>query len=175
MAVLLGLFDSDKYNWRSMTSPRITGLFNSNCLQSGADNLMKCYPGDNTYSGAPLTDVSLINPDNQFHSVTTTVLVNGKDSDKVLGWELSVPLAQSQGHAQTEPWGSSPCSNRVTRFDQPKLVTASPDHAQSQYGCRSVSRCALMDKGDPGVAPSSTPLPLLSCIVPFIQAMLGRR
>ena len=78
MAVLLGLFDSDNYNWRSMTSPGITGLFNPNCLQSGAENLMKCYPGDNTYSGAPLTAVSLINPDNQFHSVTTTVGVNGK-------------------------------------------------------------------------------------------------
>lgn len=79
MAVLLGLFDSDNYNWRSMTSPGITGLFNPNCLQSGAENLMKCYPGDNTYSGAPLTAVSLVNPDNQFHSVTTTVGVNGKD------------------------------------------------------------------------------------------------
>ena len=78
MAVLLGLFDSDNYNWRSMTSPGITGLFNPNCLQSGAENLMKCYPGDNTYSGAPLTAVSLINPDNQFHSITTTVDVNGK-------------------------------------------------------------------------------------------------
>lgn len=79
MAVLLGLFDSDNYNWRSMTSPGITGLFNPNCLQSGAENLMKCYPGDNTYSGPPLTDVLLINPENQFHSVTTTVGVNGKD------------------------------------------------------------------------------------------------
>eukprot|EP00903_Cladosiphon_okamuranus_P009435 g8995.t1 len=77
LAVLLGLFDSDNYCWRSMTSPRITGLFNPNCLQSGADNLMKCYPGDNTYSGPPLTDVFLINPDNQFHAVTTTVAVNG--------------------------------------------------------------------------------------------------
>lgn len=79
MAVLLGLFDSDNYNWRSMTSPGITGLFNANCLQSAAENLMKCYPGDNTYSGAPLTAVSLIDPDNQFHSVTTTVAVNGKN------------------------------------------------------------------------------------------------
>lgn len=79
MAVLLGLFDHDNYNWRSMTSPRISGLFNPHCLKSGADNLMMCYPGDNTYSGAPLTEVSLIHPDNQFYSVTTTVAVNGKN------------------------------------------------------------------------------------------------
>ena len=78
MAVMLGLFDSDNYNWRSMTSPGITGLFNSNCLQSGADNLMKCYPGDNTYSGPPLTAVSLLNPNSQFHSVTTTVATHGE-------------------------------------------------------------------------------------------------
>ena len=84
MAVMFGLFDSDNYNWRSMTSPGITGLFNPNCLQSGADNLMKCYPGDNTYSGAPLTAVSLLNPDSQFHSLTTTVAVNGKG--RVSSW-----------------------------------------------------------------------------------------
>lgn len=78
MAVLLGLFDNDNYNWRSMTSPGITGLFNPNCLQSGAENLMKCYPGDNTYSGAPLTAVSLVDSDNQFHSLTTTVATNGE-------------------------------------------------------------------------------------------------
>lgn len=80
MAILLGLYDSDNYNWRSMTSPGITGLFNEYCLQAGADNLMKCYPGDNTYTLAntnPET-VSLINEDNQFHSLTTTVDTNGK-------------------------------------------------------------------------------------------------
>lgn len=77
--MLLGLFDHDNYNWRSMTSPGITGLFNPNCLQSGAENLMKCYPGDNSWSGPPLTDVSLIHPDNQFYSVSTTVDVNGND------------------------------------------------------------------------------------------------
>ncbi len=80
LAVLLGLFDSENYGWRSMTTPRITGLFNPNCLQAGAEYLMKCYPGDNTYSGPPATDVLLINPDNQFHSVTTTVDVNGEGS-----------------------------------------------------------------------------------------------
>ncbi|CAM9818998.1 unnamed protein product [Scytosiphon promiscuus] len=79
MAILLGFYDSDNYNWRSMTSPGITGLFNEYCLQSGADNLMTCYPGDNTYTLAntnPET-VSLINEDNQFHSLTTTVDTNG--------------------------------------------------------------------------------------------------
>ena len=100
MAVLLGLFDSDNYNWRSMTSPGITGLFNPNCLQSGADNLMKCYPGDNTYSGAPLTAVSLINPDNQFHSITTTVAVNGKSLAS--SWEREI-----SGPYRTNSCGSS--------------------------------------------------------------------
>lgn len=80
LAVLLGLFDSENYSWRSMTTPRITGLYNPNCLQAGAEYLMKCYPGDNTYSGPPATDVLLINPENQFHSVTTTVDVHGKNS-----------------------------------------------------------------------------------------------
>lgn len=77
MAVLFGLFESDNYNWRSMTSPGITGLFNPHCLKSGADNLMKCYPGDNTYNGVQ-TAVSLINMENQFHSITTTVETNGE-------------------------------------------------------------------------------------------------
>ena len=77
MAVLLGLFDSNNYNWRSMTSPGITGLFNSNCLTSGANNLMKCYPGDNTCEGVQTT-VSLVNLDNQFHSLTTTEETNGE-------------------------------------------------------------------------------------------------
>ncbi|CAM9431671.1 unnamed protein product, partial [Hapterophycus canaliculatus] len=79
MAILLGLYDSENYNWRSMTSPGITGLFNEYCLQAAADNLMKCYPGDNTYTLAntnPET-VSLINEDNQFHSLTTSVDTNG--------------------------------------------------------------------------------------------------
>lgn len=77
MAVLFGLFDNDNYNWRSMTSPGITGLFNSNCLQSGFNNLMKCYPGDNTFDGVQTT-VSLVNMDNQFHSLNTTVDTNGE-------------------------------------------------------------------------------------------------
>lgn len=79
MAILLGLYDSPNYNWRSMTSPAITGLFNKYCLQAAADNLMKCYPGDNTYTleNNPPT-VSLINEDNQFHSQTTTVATNGE-------------------------------------------------------------------------------------------------
>ena len=77
MAVLFGLFDSDNYNWRSMTSPGITGLFNNHCLLSGQNNLMKCYPGDNTYDGVQ-TEVSLVNLENQFHSLKTTVETNGE-------------------------------------------------------------------------------------------------
>lgn len=83
MAVLLGFFDSENYNWRSMTSPQITGLFNPNCLRSGAENLMKCYPGDNTYSGPPLSTVSLMN-ENPFHSLTTTVAVNGEKLEGII-------------------------------------------------------------------------------------------
>ena len=78
MAVLLGMFESDNYSWRSMTSPGITGLFNEHCLGSGAANLMTCYPGDNTFDGV-LTTVRLI-AENPFHSVTTTVEVNGEGS-----------------------------------------------------------------------------------------------
>eukprot|EP00903_Cladosiphon_okamuranus_P012911 g12054.t1 len=79
MAILLGLYDSNNYCWRSMTSPGITGLFNPFCLQAGDENLMKCYPGDNTYTLANRnpTTVSLINEDNQFHSLTTNVGTNG--------------------------------------------------------------------------------------------------
>ena len=80
MAILLDLYDSNNYCWRSMTSPGITGLFNPFCLQAGDENLMKCYPGDNTYTLAntnPAT-VSLINEDNQFHSLTTTTATNGE-------------------------------------------------------------------------------------------------
>lgn len=77
IAVLTGMFGSDNYNWRSMTSPGITGLFNSNCLRSGAANLMTCYPGDNTFDGVQ-TAVSLVNSNSQFHSLTTTVATNGE-------------------------------------------------------------------------------------------------
>ncbi|CAM9973823.1 unnamed protein product, partial [Pylaiella littoralis] len=86
MAILLGLYNSDNYNWRSMTSPGITGLFNQYCLDSGSRNLMKCYPGDNTYTLAntnPAT-VSLINEANQFHSLTTTVETNGFDGMQIV-------------------------------------------------------------------------------------------
>lgn len=78
MAVLIGMFESDNYNWRSMTSPGITGLFNEHCLGSGAANLMMCYPGDNTFDGV-LTTVRLM-AENPFHSVTTTVEINGEGS-----------------------------------------------------------------------------------------------
>ena len=80
MADLLGLFKHDNYNWRSMTTPSMSGLFNPNCLKSAAENLIKCYAGDNTFSGPPNTDESLVHPDNQFYALTTTVAKNGADS-----------------------------------------------------------------------------------------------
>ncbi|CAM9243838.1 unnamed protein product, partial [Pylaiella littoralis] len=77
VAVITGLFDADTYSWRSMTSPRITGLFNKNCLSSAMDNLMTCAPGDNAYVGEPMTGVSLISEVSQFHSIYTTEATNG--------------------------------------------------------------------------------------------------
>lgn len=77
IAVITGMFDSNNYNWRSMTSPGITGLFNPNCLSSGAANLMKCYPGDNTYDGVQ-TPVSLVSQNSQFHGIYTTEATNGE-------------------------------------------------------------------------------------------------
>ncbi|CAM9115233.1 unnamed protein product [Sphacelaria rigidula] len=70
IAVYSGMFDMDTYNWRSMVSPGITGLFNANCLMSGEANLMTCYPGDNTH---PV----LVNQDNEYHSIYSTVATNG--------------------------------------------------------------------------------------------------
>ena len=78
MAVLLGLYDSNNYCWRSMTSPGITGLFNPSCLQAGDENLMRCYPGDNTYTLENTNTLSLIDETNQFHSLTTTTSLNGE-------------------------------------------------------------------------------------------------
>ncbi|CAM9838625.1 unnamed protein product, partial [Discosporangium mesarthrocarpum] len=68
-------FDNPNYNWRSMTSPGITGLYNKFCLESGANQQMKCYPGDNTYTGIT-TSVSLV-AENEYHPLTTTVETNG--------------------------------------------------------------------------------------------------
>lgn len=77
--MLIGLYDADTYNWRSMTTPGITGLFNKNCLQSAAANDITCAPGDNTYDGSDtdaVRGVSLI-ADNQFHALKTTEDTNG--------------------------------------------------------------------------------------------------
>eukprot|EP00904_Undaria_pinnatifida_P011670 jgi/Undpi1/7633/HiC_scaffold_23.g10106.m1 len=82
MAVLIGFFADDNYNWRSMTSPGISGLFNEHCLGSGAANLMMCYPGDNTYDGVIQT-VKLV-ADNPYHSLTTTVETNGMDGIQIV-------------------------------------------------------------------------------------------
>eukprot|EP00904_Undaria_pinnatifida_P003101 jgi/Undpi1/12792/HiC_scaffold_7.g02459.m1 len=75
IAVLTGLFGSDNYNWRSMTNPGITGLFNKYCLESAVDNLMACGPGDNTYDGVQTT-VSLVSSESPYHSIYTTTDVN---------------------------------------------------------------------------------------------------
>ncbi|CAM9913250.1 unnamed protein product, partial [Hapterophycus canaliculatus] len=66
----------DNYNWRSLTSPGITGHFNKYCLASATANLMTCAPGDNTYDGVQ-TDVSLISSVSEFHSIYTTESTNG--------------------------------------------------------------------------------------------------
>lgn len=77
IAVLIGLYDADTYNWRSMTTPGITGLFNPNCLESAKANLITCAPGDNTYDGVQTT-VRLVDPENQFHALETTEATNGE-------------------------------------------------------------------------------------------------
>ncbi|CAM9922367.1 unnamed protein product, partial [Scytosiphon promiscuus] len=82
IAVITGLFDASTYNWRSMTNPGITGLFNKNCLKSAMDNLMTCGPGDNTYIGAA-TNVSLVSNVSQFHSIYTTEITNGLDGFQI--------------------------------------------------------------------------------------------
>ncbi|CAN0214942.1 unnamed protein product, partial [Scytosiphon promiscuus] len=84
IALMTGMWDSDNYNWRSMVSPGITGLFNENCLESAAANLMTCYPGDNTFDGTVDNTAILINEDNQFHSIYTTVANNGYDGAQIV-------------------------------------------------------------------------------------------
>lgn len=77
MAVITGLFDSENYSWRSMTTPGITGLFNKNCMASAVENLMTCVPGDNSYDGVT-TSVSFVSSESQFHSIYTTESTNGE-------------------------------------------------------------------------------------------------
>lgn len=86
IAVITGMFAMANYNWRSMVSPGITGLFNANCLKSGDNNLMTCYPGDNTYDGVN-TDVSLVSTISPYHSIYTTESTNGED-DPLPFWVL---------------------------------------------------------------------------------------
>ena len=76
------MFERDTYNWRSMTNPGITGLFNKNCLESAISNLITCAPGDNTYIGGDVTPVSLISDVSQFHSIYTTEEGNGEDKHR---------------------------------------------------------------------------------------------
>ncbi|CBJ25807.1 conserved unknown protein [Ectocarpus siliculosus] len=84
IALMTGMWDSDNYNWRSMVSPGITGLFNENCLDSAAQNLMVCYPGDNTFDGTVSGATILVNEDNQFHSIYSTVADNGYDGIQIV-------------------------------------------------------------------------------------------
>eukprot|EP00903_Cladosiphon_okamuranus_P014195 g13189.t1 len=92
IALFTGMWDSDNYNWRSMVTPRITGLFNRFCLESAAENFVKCYAGDNTFDGRVSNEIApgdnafdhtesgaavLVNLDNQFHSIYTTQARNG--------------------------------------------------------------------------------------------------
>ncbi|CAM9848210.1 unnamed protein product, partial [Ectocarpus fasciculatus] len=84
IALITGMWDSDNYNWRSMVSPGITGLFNENCLDSAAQNLMVCYPGDNTFDGTVSGATILVNEDNQFHSIYSTVDNNGYDGIQIV-------------------------------------------------------------------------------------------
>ncbi|CAM9641494.1 unnamed protein product, partial [Ectocarpus fasciculatus] len=84
IALMTGLWDSDNYNWRSMVSPGITGLFNENCLDSAAQNLMVCYPGDNTFDGTVSGATILVNEDNEFHSIYSTVADNGYDGIQIV-------------------------------------------------------------------------------------------
>lgn len=77
IAVHTGPFTNNNGNWRSMTSPANTGHYNKFCLQSGKDNLMTCYPGDNSYDLANNPPVSLVNEENKFHSIYTTESANG--------------------------------------------------------------------------------------------------
>ncbi|CBJ25803.1 conserved unknown protein [Ectocarpus siliculosus] len=84
IALMTGMWDSDNYNWRSMVSPGITGLFNENCLDSAAQNLMVCYPGDNTFDGTVSGAAILVNEDNQFHSIYSTVAINGYDGIQIV-------------------------------------------------------------------------------------------
>ncbi|CAN0428257.1 unnamed protein product [Pylaiella littoralis] len=84
IALMTGMWESDNYNWRSMVSPGITGLFNKNCLESAAANLMTCYPGDNTYDGTVAGASVLINTESQFHSIYTTESGNGYDGAQIV-------------------------------------------------------------------------------------------
>ncbi|CAM9564850.1 unnamed protein product [Pylaiella littoralis] len=84
IALMTGMWNSSNYNWRSMVSPGITGLFNQHCLESAAENLMTCYPGDNTYDGTVSGAVSLINTESQFHSIYTTLSGSGYEGAQIV-------------------------------------------------------------------------------------------
>ena len=81
---IIGLWESPHYNQRSMVTGGISGLYNPACLQSAADVLIKCFPGDNSYNPDNNTPVNLINTDNQYHSIYTTQGTNGLAGSQII-------------------------------------------------------------------------------------------
>ncbi|CBJ25804.1 conserved unknown protein [Ectocarpus siliculosus] len=51
---------------------------------TAAQNLMVCYPGDNTFDGTVSGATILVNEDNQFHSIYSTVANNGYDGIQIV-------------------------------------------------------------------------------------------
>ena len=47
------------------------------------DNLIKCAPGDNTYDGVQ-TEISLVSTESPYHSIYTTMEVNGEEGGERL-------------------------------------------------------------------------------------------
>ena len=84
IANIIGLWESPYYNPRSMVTGGITGLYNPACLQTAADVLIKCFPGDNSFNPDNGTPVSLVNDDNQFHSIFTTTSTNGFAGSQII-------------------------------------------------------------------------------------------
>ncbi|CAM9872510.1 unnamed protein product, partial [Discosporangium mesarthrocarpum] len=78
MAIASGLYyNNSNYNWYSMTTPGITGLFNHICLKSAMDQLITCAPGDNTYP-VLVSDVSV------YHSIHTSVEEHGLEGFQIV-------------------------------------------------------------------------------------------
>ena len=81
---IMGLFESDQYNSRSMITGGITGLFNPACLQTAKDVGIMCFAGDNSFTPENNTPVNLVNTENQFHSIYTTTSTNGLAGSQII-------------------------------------------------------------------------------------------